>query len=78
MDISIEFADGDSKMTFRLTENGMQIRRPSRGLTPMLASLADALLDEEMIGDANEAAKAKDFVHDADNIHVLVGEERCG
>lgn len=78
MDVTFSFVDGDSELSIRITENGVQIRRPSTGMTPMLEAIAADFLDEEFTGDAAETEKAKNFVQQAEKISVVIGEERCG
>ena len=77
MDIVFEFIDGNAKMTMRLTDDGLQIRRPNKG-SEKLSELAAGFLDMELIGDETELAKAVDFVDQAKDISVVIGEERCG
>jgi hypothetical protein len=67
--MNIHLKDGDSVMTIRLTDK-MQVRRPSKGLTPMLTAVADALFKDDK--------KVLDFIGQCNDFSVLKGEERCG
>ena len=58
-------------------DDGINLRRPSKGLTPRLTELAKDFLDEDMVG-VEGAKQAREFVEQAGRLDVIVGEDRCG
>jgi hypothetical protein len=74
--MTLVFVDGDSEMELTLDGGDFSVRRPTNGLTPFLEAMIDAICDEELMG--NDAANARNFLRQADEMSVLIGEERCG
>ena len=64
-------------MTIAMNDNGISLRRPNKGLTPRLMSLAEDFLDKDMCG-VEGAKQAREFVKQAERLDVIVGEDRCG
>jgi len=78
MDVTLVFVDGESELTIRLTDEGLQVRRPSKGMTPKLQAIADGFSNEDFLGDSAEAEKVSTFINQSKDISVMIGEERCG
>lgn len=72
MRIRLTFKDRDSEAELIVAPNGIQFRRPSKGMTSNLRALANAVA--KALGDEDVTK----FVEESEDIQVLVGEERCG
>jgi hypothetical protein len=75
--MTIVFEDNGSKIELTIDDdNEFSVRRPTKGNTPFLDAIVEAICDEELMGD--DAVKAKNFLRQSEDMSVLIGEERCG